>query len=376
VAVRRGDAGAVEAAARRMEGLPGGAWEARLLRARWALARQEFTAARALLQEAIAAEPQALAPRVLLSHAMLQEGNDRAGAEQALRDVLALAPDHAAARQNLAVLVRHGTGFGSANGSPRIRLAVICIVHNEEDFIVPFLEHYLGQGASAVVVVNNDCTDRTLELARRYSHVTVSDLDSGDALDDVLRTAAFQQQRQACAGRFDYVILADCDEFLVAKEGGTLQEALARHQGPEVLGCAGWQVVQRPDEPPLALTRPLLPQRGWGFPDRRYDKPVVLRPAGAARLAPGQHYLAGRAPYPAVCPFYLLHLAGADERLFLKRRLQMTARQGLANLQRGLSTEHTCQSEADIRRRFRAMQQHPQMQPLPVGRSAATATVA
>jgi glycosyltransferase involved in cell wall biosynthesis len=76
-----------------------------LLRARGHLARREFAAARALLEEAIARAPTALAPRVALSHAWLQEGHDPAAAERALRDVLALDPDHAEARHNLAVLL-------------------------------------------------------------------------------------------------------------------------------------------------------------------------------------------------------------------------------------------------------------------------------
>jgi FkbM family methyltransferase len=77
-----------------------------LLHARILLARQDFGGARAGLEALIAAQPRALPPRVLLSHVLLQAGADVGAAERALRDVLALAPDHAEARQNLAVLLR------------------------------------------------------------------------------------------------------------------------------------------------------------------------------------------------------------------------------------------------------------------------------
>jgi cytochrome c-type biogenesis protein CcmH/NrfG len=43
---------------------------------------------------------------VILSHVLLQEGRDWAAAEGALRQVLALDPSHAEARQNLALLLR------------------------------------------------------------------------------------------------------------------------------------------------------------------------------------------------------------------------------------------------------------------------------
>jgi GT2 family glycosyltransferase/tetratricopeptide (TPR) repeat protein len=82
------------------------ATEAAVLRARGALARQEFGAARTTLEAAIAAAPAAVWPRVLLSHVLLQEGRDWPAAERALRDVLALEPGHAEARCNLAVLAQ------------------------------------------------------------------------------------------------------------------------------------------------------------------------------------------------------------------------------------------------------------------------------
>jgi hypothetical protein len=75
-----------------------------VLRARGLLARREFDAARQLLHAAIAQEPTALLPRVVLSYVLLQEGRNPAAAAQALLDVLALCPEHAEARRNLAVL--------------------------------------------------------------------------------------------------------------------------------------------------------------------------------------------------------------------------------------------------------------------------------
>jgi tetratricopeptide (TPR) repeat protein len=87
--------------------------EAVLLRARGEMARGDYAAAQRPLRERLAVEPTALMPRVLLSHALLQEGRDWAGAEEALRDVLAVAPDHAEAKRNLAILLRQ---VGNAAG--------------------------------------------------------------------------------------------------------------------------------------------------------------------------------------------------------------------------------------------------------------------
>jgi GT2 family glycosyltransferase/predicted Zn-dependent protease len=86
-----------------------GSVDAALLRARLRLAHKDFAAAKELAAGSIARAPQALAPRVVLSHVLLQEGRDWAAAERALRDILDLAPDHAEARNNLSVLLQRQT---------------------------------------------------------------------------------------------------------------------------------------------------------------------------------------------------------------------------------------------------------------------------
>jgi Flp pilus assembly protein TadD len=48
-----------------------------------------------------------MAARVVLSHALLQEGRDFDAAERALRDVLAREPQNAEARQNFGMLLRN-----------------------------------------------------------------------------------------------------------------------------------------------------------------------------------------------------------------------------------------------------------------------------
>ncbi len=95
-----------EQVAGRLEGDGGEPVNGRILRARSLLAREDYGLARRMLAEGIAQAPRALALRVLLTHALIKEGRDMGAAETALRDVLALAPGHPEAQQNLEVLLR------------------------------------------------------------------------------------------------------------------------------------------------------------------------------------------------------------------------------------------------------------------------------
>src|SRR5262249_36769007 len=63
-----------------------------LLRARAFRARGELAAALQILRDVCAQAPKALAPRVLLSQVLVEEGRDWQAAESALRDVLTLDP--------------------------------------------------------------------------------------------------------------------------------------------------------------------------------------------------------------------------------------------------------------------------------------------
>jgi GT2 family glycosyltransferase/Flp pilus assembly protein TadD len=75
------------------------------IRGRVRLARKEFGAAQRLLSQAIERFPRELMPRVIFSHALLQEGKDWEAAERALRDILTLDPQNAEANNNLQVLL-------------------------------------------------------------------------------------------------------------------------------------------------------------------------------------------------------------------------------------------------------------------------------
>lgn len=80
--------------------------EAQILRARKHLALREFSLARDAIEIAIRMNGKAVWPRVVLTHILLQEAKDWVAAEKALRDVLALDPNHAEAMRNLQVLLQ------------------------------------------------------------------------------------------------------------------------------------------------------------------------------------------------------------------------------------------------------------------------------
>jgi tetratricopeptide (TPR) repeat protein len=96
----------LDEAAAHLQGDPQAALEVVVLQARGQMAQGQFAAARQNLEAVIARAPQALVPRILLSHVLLQEGRDGAAAEEALRTVLRLDPRQEESWCNLVRLLR------------------------------------------------------------------------------------------------------------------------------------------------------------------------------------------------------------------------------------------------------------------------------
>ncbi len=89
----------------RLQRLPAAAAECLLLRGRAHLLRREFAPARQVLAEAMQQAPHDLRPRLVLSHVLLQAGDEKA-AEPLLRHIVETDPTQAESWRNLAVLCR------------------------------------------------------------------------------------------------------------------------------------------------------------------------------------------------------------------------------------------------------------------------------
>ncbi|NTU78060.1 MAG: glycosyltransferase family 2 protein [Chloroflexales bacterium] len=63
-------------------------------------------------------------------------------------------------------------------GPRRVRIAadqlvVVSLVRDGERYMHAFIEYYLALGASQIVLLDNGSLDQTIEIARRYPHVTI-----------------------------------------------------------------------------------------------------------------------------------------------------------------------------------------------------------
>jgi Tfp pilus assembly protein PilF len=164
------------------------------------LARQQFAAARQLLEESIRQAPAALPAYLILSHVLLQSGDERA-AEPLLRRIVEMDPTQAESWRNLAVL------YGRQNRLPEAiaaaRAGCLHCPHNADLLLVHGA--LLRQGGDALSaetyllrVLETGATGQQRTTARQHLIALYRSLGRQREAESHSRTLAAEAPQMAC----------------------------------------------------------------------------------------------------------------------------------------------------------------------------------
>jgi len=256
-----------------------------------------------------------------------------------------------------------------------VKVAVICAIYNEEILLPQFLDYYSPQ-VDTVFLVDNESTDRSRFIACSYPNVVVSSYSSDGKFSDAALSEAYDRKRKECAGKFDFVILADCDEFVVPKSGLSIVDELERAQPNQSMGLMheffwthGWNMWPRPGEGAYNPGRPLLEQRTTGIESRTYSKPCIIRPESLLEYEHGRHSFRGKDSWKPEkfddARFYFLHYIGFDEEIYAKRGMERTTRFSEFNIKNKTSVQYLDKTEESYRETFRANSSDPKLVEVP-----------
>jgi hypothetical protein len=127
-------------------------------------------------------------------------------------------------------------------GDRPLSLAVLAIMKNEAMNLDEWMSHYFAVGADRIVLIDNGSTDDTVEKARAW-------VDRG-RVDLISRPERHRQRQhywdaftQCVKGRYDWLLIADLDEFWFCPDGTPIPARLAepRFTGIDVV-YANWQM--------------------------------------------------------------------------------------------------------------------------------------
>ncbi|WP_255362702.1 glycosyltransferase family 2 protein [Tenacibaculum sp. MAR_2009_124] len=164
-----------------------------------------------------------------------------------------------------------------------IELYVLCF--NEQKMIRHTLNYY-SKFCSKIVIIDNQSTDDSIELASKYEHVEFRYLDSdNEFVEDKLRETRNNCWKGSVA---DYVIVCDMDEFLY-DENLMEKLTLAKQRNIVMPMIVGYNMIN--DNFPLDYDSLITTQIKFGKRSNWFDKNIIFDPKKVKEInfSPGSH---------------------------------------------------------------------------------------
>jgi len=159
--------------------------------------------------------------------------------------------------------------------------AVFTMVYNESVFLPLWLKYYSQFFAPEdIYVLDHGSTDGSTGGTTAYNCIPVP----GEVIDAEMQRNIVQQKQHELISEYEIVLYTDVDEMVVpSPERGDLGKYLEFFRCEaiqyEYTNCNGFELLHmKESEPPLDVTRPIMPQRSHWFPNDDFlSKPLLAR---------------------------------------------------------------------------------------------------
>jgi hypothetical protein len=196
-----------------------------------------------------------------------------------------------------------------------MRIAAITHAFNEPEYLPYWVAHYGHQvGLPNLFVVTHGRTPRDRDIDARVQVIDVP----ADDFDETRRARFMSQLQHFLLTSYDWVIMADADELIVADPArhADIGDYLDRNRATPTFTTVGLNVVQDcAREAPLDPMRPLFRQRAFVRFAAPFCKPAVTR----VPIVWSQGFHDSDAPRHLTDDLFMIHLCGADETIARRR---------------------------------------------------------
>lgn len=107
------------------------------------------------------------------------------------------------------------------------RIAVASVVKNAGPKFAEWIAYQFAVGFDAVLILDNNSTDETADIARRFAETYDVRIEPWTATTPDYQTKGYDHLVGAMAAEFDWCACIDCDEFVVLPENRSLQDLVA-----------------------------------------------------------------------------------------------------------------------------------------------------
>lgn len=186
---------------------------------------------------------------------------------------------------------------------------------------------YYRKYVDHLLVINHGITDDAIEKAHKvYDFVDIED-SRGKIVTNIVDDSSIEyyirEHQRELLKEYDVVIYSHTDEIVIADPAQYKDlRYYVEHLGKDFVFCNGRAVLQI-DEEPLDLSKPLLDQRKYWWPDLAYSKPLIAKiplnwMIGFHTIAEVPDIYTTKLSDPHL---YLIHLMQADFDIYTKRSI-------------------------------------------------------
>lgn len=156
---------------------------------------------------------------------------------------------------------------------PKIHAYFMC--YNEER-ILPFLIKHYSTFCKKITILDNYSTDNTEEICSQFKHVAIKKFDTQNTIHDEIYRQLKNNVYKESRGIFDYVIVADADEFLFHPNIISLLNQMYNNKC-DIINTTGYDVVA--EENYTFINNDILNDNTLKLARQEYeDKNIIFNP--------------------------------------------------------------------------------------------------
>lgn len=120
-------------------------------------------------------------------------------------------------------------------------LVVLAIMKNEGLVLQEWINHYLSQGASKIILIDNGSTDDSINIAREYENKGIVECISRHKRWHQRQHYWAMLKKFKIAKSYEWLLIADLDEFWFVKDGRKISEVLTEYPETDII-YVNWSV--------------------------------------------------------------------------------------------------------------------------------------
>lgn len=224
------------------------------------------------------------------------------------------------------------------------------LVYNEQDFLPFTLDHY-AQFCEKIFILDNESTDKSIEIALQYPQVEIITWHSSGQTNDLMMAEIKSEAYRASKGKADWVIVCDCDEILYHYQ----ELPKLKKQGVMVPGITGYDMVS--EIFPIYDEKNICEKICHGVENPKFNKQIVFNPQVNITFSPGAHSCHYSSHYKsAPSNLILLHYKWLSLQNVLDRNITIRKRLSKVNLEFSWGS-HYLASEVGVEEEFKKIKQ-------------------